>query len=186
MSGAPHPEFSRLVQADHLGKGETVREIEATEAEAAALARRYGVLDVGALRATVRLTPMRRGDVAVEGDFEATVTQRCVVTLVPVDSRVSGSFSLIFSHNAADSDEARVEIFEADDPEPAEPIVDGQFDIGEAVAEQVALEIDPFPRAPGAEFTPVEPEAGEEEGSAGRANPFAKLAILKDKLERGD
>lgn len=183
MNEAFHPEFSRLFRVEHLGKGgETVIEIEATPDEAAALAERYGVLDVTQVRATVRLTALARGDVSMEADFAAAVTQQCVVTLEPVESHVTGYFSLIFSENAEGSDVALPAVIDADDLDPAEPIVDGQIDLGEAVAEQIALEIDPFPRAPGAEFT----QTGAVDGGEGRPNPFAKLAILKDKLERGD
>jgi hypothetical protein len=46
-------------------------------------------------------------------------------------------------------------------------------DLGEAVAEQLALALDPYPRAPGAELPPeaVDPEAG----------AFGALAALRRK-----
>lgn len=180
------PEFSRIFRVEHLGKGEAVVEIEATPGEAAALAKRYGILDVTRVRATVRLTAIARGDVAMDADFDATVVQRCVVTLDPVESRLQGSFSLVYLENASDGDEGLADVIDGNDPDPAEPIVDGQIDVGEAVAEQIALEIDPFPRAPGAEFTLPAAAGGAESVGDERPNPFAKLAILKDKLEQGD
>jgi hypothetical protein len=55
-------------------------------------------------------------------------------------------------------------------------------DLGEAVAEQLALALDPYPRAPGAELPAEAAEAGSEEGEAtapGPAAPFAALAGLR-------
>ena len=39
-----------------------------------------------------------------------------------------------------------------DEDDPDEPIIDGIIDIGEVAAERLGLEINPFPRAPDAEF----------------------------------
>jgi hypothetical protein len=56
--------------------------------------------------------------------------------------------------------------------------VGAMVDAGEAVAQSLALAIDPYPRAPGAEEALK--EAGVKDES--EAGPFGALAALKDKL----
>mgnify|MGYP006448887657 FL=1 len=58
-------------------------------------------------------------------------------------------------------------------------MTDGGFDLGESVAEQLLLEIDPFPRADDAVFNDLS-SAGDDDGTQ-RANPFAVLEQLKKK-----
>ena len=60
------------------------------------------------------------------------------------------------------------------DAEPVEPLDDGMIDIGEAVAQQLSLALDPFPRAPGAV---LDEETDLSDGSP-RESPFAALAKL--------
>jgi uncharacterized metal-binding protein YceD (DUF177 family) len=55
--------------------------------------------------------------------------------------------------------------------DPPDLIEDGIIDLGGYVVEHLALELDPFPRKPGAEFTPPETDP--------EPSPFAVLARLK-------
>ena len=61
-----------------------------------------------------------------------------------------------------------------------EPLVDGKIDVGEVVAQFLAVAMNPYPRKDGAKVADVVKSEDEEE----RPNPFAKLAGLKDKLEK--
>ncbi len=69
------------------------------------------------------------------------------------------------------------------DEDEAEPVVGRTIDLGEALAEELALALDPYPRVPGAEALVagyLGPHASF--GSTGsRARPFATLAQLKEK-----
>ena len=66
-------------------------------------------------------------------------------------------------------------MFDADETELFEG---DEIDIGEAVAQQLSLTLDPFPRAPDAGF----PEAEQAEATETvRSNPFAELAKLAKK-----
>jgi len=67
------------------------------------------------------------------------------VTLDPVPGHVEDEFALLFADEAEDAG--------ALDPnaDPIEPLVDGRIDIAEAVAQQLSLAIDPYPRAPAAD-----------------------------------
>jgi len=166
-TGAPAPEFSRLVPVGQLA-GTAVHRIEASAAERDALARRFGLLGIDRLAAEARLTPLARG-FRLDAELVAEVTLECVVTLDPVKSRIEEPFSLVYG-----------EVDEEEPPEPAgaeddvvEPWPGEELDIGEAVAQQLSLALDPYPRAPGAALPaeggpPAEPD-----------HPFAALAKLK-------
>ena len=182
MTQRPAPEFSHVVAVESLEDGETVIDIEADADERAALARRFGLLALDSLTAKVGLTPVDGGLVRVHGTLAAKVTQACVVTLKPVMTGVEGSFERLYGAGAPE--EAGGPITDADAEESPEPFTHGAVDVGEAVAEQLALELDPFPRAPGAAFD------GFSNGSksvvdddTGDAGPFAVLARLKEKPE---
>lgn len=172
------PEFSRPILVDSLSVVERSHEIEASEEERQALAERFGILSIESLTASVRLRMLPGGDlVRVRGAFKASLHQACVVTLEPVPEEVEDDFELIYGSESADDDSEIVVDLEAGDP--PEPIIGNAIDIGEAVAEHLALALEPFPRASGAEFTEIfeveEPEPEE------KPNPFAVLSALKKK-----
>ena len=69
-----------------------------------------------------------------------------------------------------------IDVLGADEPEP---IADGRIDLGEAVVQQLAIALDPYPRAPGAEL-PAQYSAEEANGSRDDAvTPFAALGRLR-------
>lgn len=165
------PEFSRPVR---LGLDPREVTLEASPAECAALAARFGILGVGALRATLRLAADTGGAVRARGQLRAEVTQSCVVTLEPVVQAVAAPLDLrILEEGEAPTD---------DDPDSPDEIesAGGMVDLGEAVAEQLALALDPYPRAAGAALPELDPEAPSAVPDS-RPNPFAGLAKLKDR-----
>lgn len=170
------PEFSRHVRVDQIPAAGITLELSAKPAELAALAERFGLQSIDALRATVILKAIAGGAlVRVDGKFFAQVVQTCVVTLDPVPALVEEAFSLTFG--AAEPDEPGIEIeLSLEEEDPPDPIVDGMIDVGEAVAEHVALALNPFPRKPGTAFESNDPEPVEEEK---RPSPFAVLAQLR-------
>ena len=192
----PPPEFSRPVVAESLRGDQTVREIEASPAECRLLAERFRLEAVRSLKATVRLIRLRghqSGMIRVKGALSAEVVQTCVVTLAAVPASVSESFSALFSPEVAEDDEEMIlDPFALDEDLP-EAMTDGVIDIGELTAQHLSLALDPYPRAPGVEFTGfdddlaeggVEPDGvpadgAEPEGEAGVPGPFGVLAGLK-------
>jgi len=179
------PEFSRFVQADSVGDRGIVREIEATEAERAALARRLGLEEIGLLRATLRLARIRGGQmVRVEGTIRAEVVQTSVVSLEPVPNTVEEAFAALFAPPEL-VPETGLELDidpEEDDPEPFE---NGRIDLGELTAQHLSLALDPYPRLPGEEAPAVDEsplEEGPEPPAEGETRqPFAALARLRDR-----
>lgn len=172
------PEFSRPVRLDTLGPAPRAVSIEAEDTERAALADRFGLVAIDRLAAEARLT--RKGDeVEAEGRMTAAVTQSCVASGEPVPAEIDEPFEIRFRPGpAAAQPDEEIEL------EAAELDVvfyeGGAVDLGEAVAETLALALDPYPRAPG---------AGEALKSAGvkseeEAGPFGALAGLRDRLKK--
>jgi hypothetical protein len=148
------PEFSRPFAVDRLGKAPVSETVIATEPERALLAKRLGLVTLEQLAAVVRLERRAEsGIVHLSGRLEADVTQTCIVTLTGFPSHVEDSFETDFSADAADfSPEIVLDI----DSEPPEPIVGGLIDLGELVTQYLSLALDPYPRAPGVAFDPVQ------------------------------
>ncbi|WP_299443524.1 DUF177 domain-containing protein [uncultured Rhodospira sp.] len=179
----PHLEFSRPIGVVSLPpEGRTVG-VEASEAERAALAARFGLTELHRFAATVLVRPLGAGrgvtQVEVSADLEADVEQTCVVTLDRVPGRIAEAVRRRFSDDSATDDTAAVlDVHPGEDDDEADPIVDGTIDIGEVLAEALGLALDPHPRAPGAVFDSA---AWSDEDDAGETAPgaFAALAALK-------
>lgn len=168
------PEFSRVLAADSISNHIQRREITAEPAERKALAQRFGLLSLDALGAVLELHREAGDVIHVRGRLSADVVQSCVVSLVPVPAHIESDLDLGFGGPDAEPDEGDIEPTGVDAPEP---LVDGQIDLGEAVAQQLAIALDPYPRAPGAGLGPEGFTAGQAE--TGGKQPFAALAALK-------
>ena len=171
----PVPEFSRPIAADQIGPRDTEREIAANEAERRRLAERFGLLALDRLAATLRLDRGGGGLIHVHGRLEADVVQACVVTLEPVRSQIRESFTVAFGAGRSAPDGEVV--IDVDEEDPAEELTDGRIDLGEVVAQQLSVALDPYPRAPGGHdrFEAAEGESGATPG----ASPFAALERLR-------
>jgi len=173
----PEAEFSRRVRVDTLGEDEMVQRIEATADERRALARRFDLLSLDRLEATLHLQrPAGKPLVRVSGRFEAEVTQACVVTLEPVADHLEVSFSRCYSLTAGDAAEREILVDIGEEEQPEE-VPSGGIDLGEAVAEQLALNLDPYPRVEGARLEQAEWGGSPEDEQ--RRTPFAVLDSLK-------
>lgn len=174
---APQPEFSRPVTVDALGDGGAFA-AEAAPPERAALAARYQVPGVRALRYRAEVRPWGPGGWRVSGEVEAELTQICVVTLEPIDTKLREPFER-FLAPARRLDEA-AELLDAEMDEALEPLTEA-IDLGEIAAEAAALAIDPYPRKPDAAFEgAVKGPPGVAPMTDEDARPFARLAALKD------
>ena len=112
----------------------------------------------------------------VAGVWAAEVRQACVVTLEPVAEALTGDFEASFevAERAAARDGGDVEI----DPEaadPAEILPEEGIDLGELVVQELAVALNPYPRAADAEIPAQYRSAAAEEES----RPFAALRVLK-------
>ena len=168
------PEFSRLIAVQRLGAKPAHHRIAAEEAERAALARRFGLLALDRLEAEVTLSREPGAGIRLDATLEAELVQACVVTLEPVLAALSDRFTMIL-RPGIDEDEADRLTFETDEDIVFEALPGDAIDIGEIVAQQLSLVMDPFPKLDGAALE-AEPDA-EPPPVEGR-HPFAALGSL--------
>jgi uncharacterized metal-binding protein YceD (DUF177 family) len=173
------PEFSRPYRLDSIGDRPRAVEAEATEAERAALATRFGLASLDALSGSATLVKTAAG-IRATGRIAATAAQHCVVTGEPVPAEIDVPFELLFVADEAVGDAEEVELSEQDCDVLAH---DGQaVDLGEALAQTLSLELEPFPRSPAADAKLRDAGVLSEE----EAGVFGALAGLKKALEGKD
>ena len=177
------PEFSHPISASRLSFKPATYRMAANEAERAGLAKRFGLISLSRFEAVVTLKREVGDAIRFDGEIDADLVQACIVTTDPVPARVSDVFTLIFR---ADIDEATADQMALDNPEDEiiEPLIGDSIDIGEAVAQQLSVAMDPYPRSVGAQSEiEVVQTALIEDDEAGapmaRRNPFDALAALK-------
>ena len=182
----PVPEFSRIVLAETLDEGGSSLDIEADESERSLLAERFGLAGLKTLTGAVRLTPQEgRALVRLEGAFRAEIVQTCVVSHEPMEATLEGSFERLYDtipepvEGEGDGEDGGNIDIDAEDPPEAAP--EGKIDVGEVVAEQLALQIDPFPRKPELSFVDYSTDPDDGEKTESRGGPFAALAKLRKK-----
>lgn len=180
MTTVTEIELSRPIVAEHIRHDkDKVEEIEATAEECEALCKRMDLQNLSNFKATVTLKRVTGGDVVrVAGRFEADVVQTCVVTLEPVPSHIKGEFETFFSEDGISPEDEQNMTFDLDnDEELPEKIMNGKIDVGELVSQYLSLELDPFPRLPGAAL-----KEGEMANGA-KSNPFEILENIKNKQQ---
>ncbi|WP_421989230.1 YceD family protein [Roseococcus sp.] len=159
------PEFSHSVILAQVPSGGQGLRLAANPAEREALARRLGLLALHAFSAELRLVPDVERAILVTGQLTAELEQECGVTLAPVRQSVSEAVAWRLLPTGMEPSDGE------DDPDDIES-EQGAADLGEALAQQLSLAIDPYPRAPGAELSQL---VGEQEAHG----PFAALLKLK-------
>jgi hypothetical protein len=167
-------EFSRVFTVDPLPALGLPFELEASAGERAALVRRFDLDALDRLHAVGRIAPAQpAGTIEVNGRLQATLAQRCVVTLEPVAAELDVPFRRMFAPIAAIATEVEVDPVE----DEIEPLADARLDVGELVAEELAVALDPYPHGP--DVTPVGDEAEGEGGDPGETSPFRALERLR-------
>jgi uncharacterized metal-binding protein YceD (DUF177 family) len=164
--------FAHHLRLDQVRDGERL-DLVADEGERDAIAKRLGLASLERLEAHVCIA--RTGEVIrAEGRLTAALDQACVVTGDPVAAHVDEPFSLLFMPDPPDgAAEDEIELGEADCDTV---FYDGTaIDLGTAVADTLALSLDPYPRSAGAEASLKEAGVLTEE----QAGPFAVLAKLR-------
>jgi len=172
-------DFAHRLTLDRIRDGDRL-DLVADAEERAAIAERLGLASLERLDAHAVLH--RDGTtVNATGRFKASLEQRCVATGDPLAMRVDEAFDLRFvpEPKTAGGDEE----FELGADELDTLFHDGQaIDLGAAIADSLALALDPYPRSANAEQALRAAGVISEE----EAGPFAALAALKGKLGRGD
>jgi uncharacterized metal-binding protein YceD (DUF177 family) len=168
--------FAHQLRLDQVRDGERIY-LVADDAERVAIARRLSLQGLDRLEAHVCLE--RAGAIVrAKGRLVAALDQSCVVTGDPVAAHVDEPFALLFTPEpASPTPDEEVELGEADCDTV---FYDGaMIDLGSAVADTLALSLDPYPRSAGADAALKEAGVLTEE----QASPFAILAKLRESGE---
>lgn len=164
--------FAHHLRLDQIRDGERV-DLTADEAERSAICGRLGLEAIDRLGAHATLS--RDGDtVRAEGRLAASLTQSCVITRDPVAAHVDEPFELLFMPApVTGSPDEEIELGAQD----CDVVFydGGVIDLGSAIADTLALSLDPYPRSAGADAALKEAGVISEE----QASPFAVLAKLR-------
>lgn len=178
------PPFSYPVKVGHISANPVTVRLAADERECKALAELWQVLAVDELSAEIQIARWKKDGVRLRGHVKAQLQQACVVTLEPVKSAIEEDFEQIFVPEGSKlarlmTGENAEMVLDPEGPDLPETFEGDTIDAGDAVAEIVALAIDPYPRSPNAEFADhIESDPNAPEG---KPNPFAVLKDWKNK-----
>jgi hypothetical protein len=162
-------ELGRLSQA-----GDEIT-IEPTAEERAAIAKWAGVDGIDAFVAVIDLRKISPTRFAFDARLSANVVQSCVVTLEPVTAHIERSFAreLILTTSVARvARPVDIEVAPVDE-DGREEIADLRYDLAIPILEELALSIDPYPRAPGVAFEAPRDDTDSPD------RPFAALKGMK-------
>ena len=151
------------------------------------LVAELNLISMKKLRFTGQLTANGRDQWKLTADLGVTVQQDCVISFVPVTTRIDEKLTRRYVPKA---------LFEqvADDEEIAEAsgddamdILPTEIDLVDVFRETLLLALPNYPRAEGVELGErVFSEDGVKPMRDEDAKPFASLAALKEKMEKGD
>lgn len=164
--------FAHQLRLDRIRDGDRV-DLVADAGERRAVATRLGLESLSCLEAHAVMS--RNGDIVrAQGRLAAALDQACVVTGDPVAAHIDEPFDLIFiPEPESGGPDEEIELGSSD---LDVAFHDGAIiDLGSAIADSLALNLDPYPRSAGADA------ALKEAGvlSESEASPFAALARLK-------
>ncbi|PLK26609.1 DUF177 domain-containing protein [Novosphingobium sp. TH158] len=166
-------EFTRMVDPRQITAAPL--HLVASPQECAALAQRFGLVSVERLEADIALESDGPA-VNASGRMKAAIVQSCAVSGEDLPVTIDEPITLRFvPESGAHRPDEEVELAEDDLDEIA--YSGSQFDLGEEIAQSLALAIDPYAEGPQAD------EARRKAGISDEAasGPFAALAGLKKK-----
>ena len=170
-------EFSRPVTADKIGVDSMSLECEAKGDELTSLVTRFDLVSLESLMFSLTFKRSETtGIIEAAGRLAAVGFQKCVITLEPVEFELDQTISWSFFDRRNDGQEAD---FDTEIQKSAELIENNQIDFGELAAQQLAILLDPYPRAPGAKIPADGLWFGEIDGNIDNNNPFSVLSRLK-------
>lgn len=157
----PHVELSRPIEVARVSKLGSHEKLIADGKECLSLAKRFDVPAVHAMSAVLHIKPWRGGGFKVTGEATVDLDQVSVVSLEQFRSVIVIVITRYFVAKLDETSEEDLDVIE-----------NGVIDIGEVVAEEVALELEPYPRKPGESF---EDRIEDDEKPVAKISPFAKL-----------
>ncbi|MEM7197579.1 MAG: YceD family protein [Pseudomonadota bacterium] len=162
-------EYAYIVPLGKIKRAGLTCKQQLSKAECAVLAAHISVAGITSCAWELRAKPGAQGIVHVTGQARASLRLECVASL------------RLFSHECAvviDTDYHPAPGPEHDDGRDFEIITEDAVDLGDLIAQHIALDIPIFPRAQTYEL-PVT-QTGPKEDPAQEKKPFAKLSRLRE------
>lgn len=185
MSQTPQKQ-SVLRVSDLSIKRPVAFDLAPSKAEMSAIAQELDLSGLRKLRFRGTLKAEGREDWVLHADLGATVVQPCVITLDPVTSRIDEKITRRFSSEPQEPEVAPGDEVEMPEDDTIEPL-GAEIDLNRVMIEALALSLPDYPRAEGAELGEITvAEDGIKPLEDEDMKPFAGLAALRDKMEKGD
>lgn len=173
--------FSHLMNVEEVPEQGVDVSLSADALTRQALAAADGLAGIASFEADFHVARRGLAQFNVSGTVRAKITQVCVLSLESFDSDIVEEVDVDF----AEPEAVAIAVARSStilgtatpDRDPPDPIVDGTIDLGALAAEFLALGLDPYPKKPGVEFTPVSDP--EDRDMSGR--PFDVLRRLTER-----
>lgn len=180
MSDLPH---HPIRMSDLTNRADTSFSLMPDAATRSAVAQALGIEKVKKLTFTGEIAPIGQTDWLLTAKLGATIVQNCVISLVPVTTRIDDDITRTYKKDVPEVSSVEIEM-DADDTVEELP---KNIDLGEIMVEALSLSLPTYPRAPGialgeaiysqSDTAPMSDEA---------ARPFAGLGSLREALENKD
>jgi uncharacterized metal-binding protein YceD (DUF177 family) len=179
------PDNTHIIRLSDIPKSKSMPfEISFSDSEMVAIADILSAITVKKMRIMGKISPSNAKDWVLSATVGATVTQACVVTLDPVQTRIDSP--VIRTYVADYPSIADETVTEMTIDETIEPLVD-EIDLTTIAIEAIALALPDYPKSQDAELeTSVFSAPGITPMRNEDTKPFASLASLKDKLSKED
>jgi len=171
--------FTRSYNLARLGNAGDDVIFVADAQQSADLAHWSGLLSVRKFEAEVGVRKLGPNRFGLDFHMDADITQSCVVTLEPVTSHLERTFHRELHFVGSQRQDQITEelgpelVLDGEAEEGPEEIDSFHYDLAGPMLEEFVLSLDPYPRRPGVEFTPLSDAFERPE------NPFAVLKALK-------
>ncbi|KAB7616308.1 DUF177 domain-containing protein [Amylibacter sp. SFDW26] len=159
-------------------------DITFTEEDMSKVRTILSAVSVKKMRISGKISPLDAKDWLLSATVGVTVTQSCVITLKPVQTRLDLPVKLKYvAEYEKDNDES---VTEMTIDETIEPLTE-EIDLATVAIEAIALALPDYPRSENATLeNAVFAEPGVKPMTDEDTKPFASLASLKDKLSQED
>ena len=178
-----------LVRFSEINQAKTFKfHLPLSKEQILTLISRLDLLSLKKVSLTGFLSPLDKDKWILKAELKATVRQKCVITLKPVQTiineTINRTFSPLEAQNSSDMlDDGVSQIFFDDTLQEFNDTVD----LLEIIFEELTLLLPLYPKFDGAklDFYAIT-EPGKKPLSDKNLKPFAQLSKLKDKLERNN
>jgi uncharacterized metal-binding protein YceD (DUF177 family) len=171
----PPPPLSRPLDVSRVPVAGCREVVAADPRELTDLAETLNLPALHSLIAELDVSRWRGQGIKLKGRFAAELDQNCVVTLEDFRARVEDDIVRYFLPRGDLKLDEAIMVEEGD----ADLFDDAIIDLGVAVAESLALALDPYPRKPGVHFEDTEISAPASSEPSDPTSPFAALERLK-------